>query len=527
MFSWKNKDLSDFDKMKALRNTGSYAVLLLALGAMTFFGVCDPQSGSVRLSGAAATVAGQKVDGMEFRRYYNYYLRTLSSSQENFDPAQFGLANQLLDMFINNRISYIMAEKNGFTVSDSQIHEAMLQNPQFEDKDGKFSSEAFENFLKMNGYSEATYLEEQRRAMSVQNMEAAVGTTFYVPKQDAKWDYLLAETKYNVDYVKVQASAISVPVSDKEVATYLTSEKGKKAVGDFYKTNKADYESKAERKARHILVSYKGARNASGDALKRDKEAAKKRAEDLLANLKKNKSDFVKTAKENTDEPSGKKSGGDLGWFDKTKMVKEFADAAFALKKGEMSGVIESPFGFHIIKVEDSKAAKTTTLEQAQNKIAATLLENEKRPKYVGQVAEALKKSMGTTASLEAALKKDKLKWETTGEFAANANYLPGLGGDQRIKDAVFSLKKSGDTFKDLIKVSDNYFLVKLKELKKPDIGKIDADKMEELQNFSGMRISRQIYTGMKESRQKKLKDNNRIWKNPEYLKLDSQRNNS
>jgi len=98
--------------------------------------------------------------------------------------------------------------------------------------------------------------------------------------------------------------------------------------------------------ASHILIAYQGANRARAT---RSKEEARKLAEQL-ARQAKGGADFAKLAVEHSDDPSAKKRGGDLGTFERRRMVKPFADAAFALKPGEISGVVETPFGFHIIK---------------------------------------------------------------------------------------------------------------------------------------------------------------------------------
>jgi len=100
--------------------------------------------------------------------------------------------------------------------------------------------------------------------------------------------------------------------------------------------------------ASHILVAYKESRSAA-PTITRTKEQARKRAEDALKKAKAGK-DFAALAREYSDDPGSGPKGGDLGMFPKTMMVKPFGDAAFALKPGEISGIVETDFGFHVIK---------------------------------------------------------------------------------------------------------------------------------------------------------------------------------
>jgi parvulin-like peptidyl-prolyl isomerase len=100
--------------------------------------------------------------------------------------------------------------------------------------------------------------------------------------------------------------------------------------------------------ASHVLIAYAGAMRAN-PSIKRTKEEAKKRAEVIAARARKG-DDFAKLADDNSDDPSAKMNHGSLGKFTKTQMVKPFADAAFALKPGGVSSVVETPFGFHVIK---------------------------------------------------------------------------------------------------------------------------------------------------------------------------------
>jgi peptidyl-prolyl cis-trans isomerase C len=132
----------------------------------------------------------------------------------------------------------------------------------------------------------------------------------------------------------------------------------------YYDTHKKEFENPEMVKARHILVAVKP------DATPEQKEAAKKKAEELLAKAKAGE-DFAKLAQENSDDPGSKAKGGDLGFFTQGSMVGKFEQAAFALKPGEVSGVVETEFGYHIIKQEERKAAEQQPYEAVKEQVKA------------------------------------------------------------------------------------------------------------------------------------------------------------
>lgn len=132
----------------------------------------------------------------------------------------------------------------------------------------------------------------------------------------------------------------------------------------YYDTHKKEFENPEMVRARHILVAVKP------DATPEQKEAARKKAEELLAKVKAGE-DFAKLASENTDDPGSKAKGGDLGFFTQGSMVGKFEQAAFALKPGEVSGLVETEFGYHIIKQEERKAAEQQPYESVKEQVKA------------------------------------------------------------------------------------------------------------------------------------------------------------
>jgi peptidyl-prolyl cis-trans isomerase C len=167
--------------------------------------------------------------------------------------------------------------------------------------------------------------------------------------------------------------AKDVTVTDKEVAQY-------------YEINKDKFSVPKQVHARHILIK------AASSATDEEKKKAKAKAEEILEQLKKG-GDFAKLAGEFSEDTSTKTQGGDLGYFGPNKMVKLFEDAAFALKPGEISGVVETPFGYHIIMIEDVKETTIKPLAEVKNKLTEQLITEIKKEKGSAFLNKALKEA--------------------------------------------------------------------------------------------------------------------------------------
>jgi peptidyl-prolyl cis-trans isomerase D len=198
-----------------------------------------------------------------------------------------------------------------------------------------------------------------------------------------------------------------VSVSDAEVA-------------DFYNKNKSHFGTEEKRTASHILVATKkGATPA-------ELAAAKAKAEALLAEVRKNPNDFAKIAKAQSQDPGSAELGGDLGTVEKGVFVKPVEDAIYALKEGQLSDLVQSDFGFHIIKVTSVKPAAQKTLEEAKPEIVAELKKQKMSKKY-SELAELFTNTVYEQSdSLKPAADKLGLKIETVDGLTRTPN--PALG---------------------------------------------------------------------------------------------------
>ncbi len=182
---------------------------------------------------------------------------------------------------------------------------------------------------------------------------------------------------------QIRRYAITVNYIEKTIANKVVIADDE--VKKFYEENKARLVEEPEVRASHILIGVDAA--ASAD----DKKKAKEKAEALLKEVKAGK-DFAELAKTSSTCPSNVQ-GGDLGFFKKGQMVPPFEQAAFALKPGEVSDVVETQFGFHIIKVTEKKEGKTTPLEEVQDKLRS-YLKNQKVNKSIGEFVTGLRKKV-------------------------------------------------------------------------------------------------------------------------------------
>ncbi|OGV36946.1 MAG: hypothetical protein A2020_16300 [Lentisphaerae bacterium GWF2_45_14] len=184
--------------------------------------------------------------------------------------------------------------------------------------------------------------------------------------------------KMSADKKAQEGIAVQKWVEENIISKIKVDEKEAKK---FYEENKDKYNEPEQIKASHILIR-------PADDKPESKVAARKKAEEILAKITGNDKLFEELAAEESACPSGKRAKGDLGYFPKGGMVKEFEDAAFALEPGKISGIVETQYGYHIIKVTDKKVARAIPFEEAK----ATIEQQIKSAKIQEAVNAAIEK---------------------------------------------------------------------------------------------------------------------------------------
>jgi peptidyl-prolyl cis-trans isomerase D len=194
----------------------------------------------------------------------------------------------------------------------------------------------------------------------------------------------------------------------------------------YYEQNKSRYGTEEQRRASHILISAEGS----------DKAAARKKAEEILAKVRAKPTDFEKLAREHSKDTGSAAQGGDLGFFGRGMMVKPFEDAAFALKEGEISNVIETDFGAHIIKLTSIKPAQAKPFDEVRADIERDLKQQEAQKRFTEAADQFTNLVYEQADSLQPAADKLKLKVQTI--EALTRQGLPPLM-NARVVEALFS----------------------------------------------------------------------------------------
>ncbi len=311
------------------------------LGLLLLIGFVLVCGGSARAAKAAkdkvAVVNGVAISQKDLDRSVDQTRRRLAQMGQKLEGKQLeNVKNRVLDTLIDRELLYQECEKEGIKVSKEKIEKEIngLRKKFPDDK-------SFNEALKRVNLTKSELEDQLKRQLTIRKL---------------------------ID----QKIALKIKITDKEAR-------------EFYDKHPEYFKQPEEVRASHILVKV------ASDADKKKVAAAKKKIEAAQARLKKGE-DFAKVAKEVSEGPSAKK-GGDLGFFKRGQMVKPFEDAAFGLNPGQVSGIVRTRYGFHIIKVTDKKPASTTDFKKVEGKIKDYLKQKKVQEEVQTLIASLRKKA--------------------------------------------------------------------------------------------------------------------------------------
>jgi peptidyl-prolyl cis-trans isomerase D len=417
-------------------------VLAIIFLPFAFFGI-DSYFRSSDGGNHVATVGGQPVTQQEFAialQERQTYLQRLLGNRA--DPAMLDspeLRFAVLDGIIRQRLLVGQAVRANVLVSDEQLQQVISEQPAFQE-DGKFSHARYVDLLKRQNTTEVGFENGLRRDLMLQRVNGAYLATAIVSNSVSERllrinaqqrevsqnvldpEKFTAQVKVDEGAVKAyydahqnelqvaeQARLQFVVLSLDAIAaqTDTTADEIKQA----YEQNQQQYSKGEERQASHILIT------ADAQATAEQKQAARSKAEQLLKQVQQNPAGFAELAKKNSQDPGSAEKGGDLGSFPRGAMVKPFDDAVFQMKVGDIAGPVESPFGFHIIKLT---AEKKHGFDEAKKQVEIDL-KRQKAGKKFAEFAEQFNNLVFEQGdSLKPAADALKLGMQTSGWVGRN-----------------------------------------------------------------------------------------------------------
>ncbi len=441
----------------------SQVILAIIIVPFAFFGMDAYFSGSPGGAEVAA-VGGSKISVIEFDqalRDQQDRLREMTGGQ--IDRAQFEseeFRRAVLESLINQRVLLLHALDSRMVVSEQHVQEVIVSLPAFQE-DGRFSMDRYERLLRAQGMSPAMFERQLAQDLRTQQIAQAVGESAFVGSVTAR-RILLAQleerTIRELDFPAVRF-ADEVRVTEDEVRAFYDAnpdrfersprlkaqyvvfdqdallariEVSDAAVEAFYENNRERFGQPEERRARHILIQVPP--GASGD----ETDAARTRATDLLDQLRDAPDRFEELAREHSEDPGSAAQGGDLGYFGPGAMVAEFEDAVFALAEGEISDVVQSDFGFHVIQLTGIQPTTVLPLESVRDEIVEELARQEVSREFALLAEQFANTVYEQPDSLEPVADLMKLEIRTSDWVSREGGRL-GRFDDARLVQALFA----------------------------------------------------------------------------------------
>jgi len=450
-------------------------IAIIAVVFVFYFGYSFTSDQAMKI----AYVNGELINGAEYEKAYQDMLAALQARYKSMWNDNlikvFNLKNRALESLITQRLMSQAARELGLDVTEEEVQNAIMNYPAFQ-INGHFDMRRYQNLLSANHMNPEDFETGITSELLDKKIKQFLFAFLNITDREILEYYTFANEKVKISFVefnpekyeksvKIDAAKLKqyfeknkeqYRVPEKISVTYLEIdpknfekevETTEKEIESYYEYNADMYRHPKEVKARHILFKV------GPDDTEEVKAKIKSRAEKVLEKARKGE-DFAALAKKYSEGPS-KSKGGDLGYFKAGEMEAPFEEAAFALKKGEISGLVLTRFGYHIILVEDIKEAGITPLEKVRDDIVATL---------AGNIATEMAHEKGLTlldqmpydVDLAVYGNQNGITAKKSAYFSKNRP-IPDIEGSEKIAPTLFSLGK--DEASGLIELGGKFYI--------------------------------------------------------------------
>jgi peptidyl-prolyl cis-trans isomerase D len=470
----------------------------LAAVVVTFVWFYIPVIGRSATGGSedtVATVEGQEITIREFQRQLTQRMQMFRGSS-NISPQmlkQLGIDQQVLQEMLDERATIAEAQRRGLTVTDAEVREAIMHLPGLQENGQFVGEDRYRALLRMQRppMTPADFEEVLRRELMRDKLQQAVTGWITVSDTDVETEYRRRNEKVKLEVVAFSADAFKqgLTATDDELQKQFDANKDKYKIGEkrkiryilvdsaalrakivptpaeieqHYQQNIEQHSTPEQVHALHILLKTEG----------KDEATVRKQAEDVLKQAKAG-ADFGELAKKYSEDEGSKDKGGDLNFFGHGQMVPEFDTAAFALAPGQISDLVKSQFGFHIIKVLEKKAATTQPLALVKDQISEQL-KFERANTQAQQLSAKIAGEVKAPGDLDKVAKQEGLAVKESNYFTRDEP-ISELGPSPQVANEAFSLKDG--QVSDAIRLPQGYAFVTVTGKQDSYVPKIEVVK--------------------------------------------------
>lgn len=491
------------------KSAGSWMIKILLTLIVVAFVLMGAGSIRNRRSAAVASVNGEPITIQEYQEAYQNItanLRRQFGGNLNEEMLKmFNVKKQALDALIEKSLLLQVAEENNIRVPDESLIDSITRIPMFQ-RDGVFDPSIYQMVLSQNQLTPQKYEAMQKDAILNGKVKNFITNTVSVSEEEAKAWYAGQKTAINIDYtVFTPADFKDVKISDAETKTYFDAHKADyktepaikaryvrfapenymsgvsatdEEIENYYTGHTSEFKTAESVSARHILLKLP--EKAAAEKV----EEQRKLALDIMDKAKAGK-DFAELARQYSEDPGSKEKGGDLGSFTREKMVRPFSEKAFSMQPGQISDPVRTPFGWHIIKVENHTPESVKPLEAAKEGIRSKLAAQKAKNVAYDKALAAYDVSYDGN-DLVRNTKDLGVEVKTTDFFTREEG--PGVEDPGAFADAAFSLPlMEVSQVKD---IGNSYYLIQVMEMREAKIPefaavkeKVLADAMKEKQD--------------------------------------------
>lgn len=464
-----------FEFFQRHRKIGQWALVLLIVPAFILIGV-EGYNSSQDAGPKVAEFKGGVVTEVQFKAALDQEISRIKSSNPNVDVKLIDtpkFRESLLERMVLEKIQASAAIDKHFVVTDGALAKALMTQPEIAGligPDGKLDAAKYKELLASAQMTPEMYEARVRASLASNQVIAPLQSSSFksTTLSDLSVQAFLQQREVQTALINPADFVAQVKLTDADLEAYYKANLLKfqspeqadvefvvldqaavsnaivldnAALKEHFEKNKSQYMGNEERRASHILIS------AEKSASKSVKDAAKAKATALREQVLKDPASFAKVAKANSQDPGSAANGGDLDFFGKGAMTPPFEQATFALKKGEISAVIETDFGYHIIQLTDVKPGKERTFEEVLPELQAEFRRQKATTAYAEQAEKFSTMVYEQGDSLKVVADSLKLKLETISGLAKNApQAAPGteaIVNNPKFIEAVFSAEST------------------------------------------------------------------------------------